>query len=225
MMKMEEAMKLRHTVRSYEDRKLPESFIDVLNERIELNNQKYRVHFKLVVNDCRVFSPILRILIARGVKNYVVMAGNEDRTLEERIGYAGADLMLYAQTLGLNTWWIGTTFRKWHCIKKVNADRVIGIIALGFGKTQGTMHKSKNVFEVSNYTGDETPSWFKAGVEASLFAPTAKNRQNYFIRGKGSSVNIKCDNGSYTGCDLGLLKYHFELGAGKENFNWTDENL
>ena len=84
MMKMEEAMKLRHTVRSYEDRKLPESFIDVLNERIELNNQKYRVHFKLVVNDCRVFSPILRILIARGVKNYVVMAGNEDKPVSPR---------------------------------------------------------------------------------------------------------------------------------------------
>lgn len=225
MMKMEEAMRLRHTVRSYHDKKLPESFVDVINERIAEINQRYRVEFKLIVNDSHVFNPIIRILVAKGVKNYVVMAGNKDKTLEERIGYAGADLMLYAQTLGLNTWWVGATYRKWLCERKVKANKVLGIIALGYGKTQGNMHKSKNFFEVSSYSGDETPSWFKAGVEAALFAPTAKNRQKFFIKGKGSYVHIHCDNGSYTGCDLGLLKYHFELGAGKENFSWTNEEV
>lgn len=222
MMKMEEAMRKRHTVRSYLDKKLSESFIDVINERIGLMNQKYRVSFKLVVNDSHVFCPLLRIVMAKGVKNYIVMAGNKDKTLEERIGYAGADLMLFAQTLGLNTWWIGATFRRYRCERMVDADRVVGIIALGYGATQGNMHKSKETFEVSNYSGDETPAWFKAGVEAALYAPTAKNKQNFFIEGKGRKVYIRCDNGSFTGCDLGLLKYHFELGAGKENFEWVE---
>ena len=28
------------------------------------------------------------------------------------------------------------------------------------------------------------------------------------------------DNGIFTGANKGLIKYHFELGAGKESFEW-----
>ena len=38
---MIDAMYKRHTVRKYLDKNLPDSFIDVINERIEENNQKY----------------------------------------------------------------------------------------------------------------------------------------------------------------------------------------
>jgi len=31
---------------------------------------------------------------------------------------------------------------------------------------------------------------------------------------------MTCSNGSYSGADLGIGKYHFELGAGKDNFEW-----
>lgn len=40
------------------------------------------------------------------------------------------------------------------------------------------------------------------------------------ISGKESKVSISCDNGIFTGVDTGLVKYHFELGAGKDNFAW-----
>ena len=36
----------------------------------------------------------------------------------------------------------------------------------------------------------------------------------------GIGLIITCDNGIFTGVDTGLVKYHFELGAGKENFEW-----
>ena len=62
--------------------------------------------------------------------------------------------------------------------------------------------------------------WFKNGVEASLFAPTALNKQDYKIIGTNNRVKIEIDNGIFTGANKGLIKYHFELGAGKENFEW-----
>lgn len=36
--------------------------------------------------------------------------GDDSPELEEKLGYSGADLMLYAQTLGLNTWYVGGMF-------------------------------------------------------------------------------------------------------------------
>ena len=40
------------------------------------------------------------------------------------------------------------------------------------------------------------------------------------IKGLENKVSIRCDNGIFSGVDTGLVKYHFELGAGKENFEW-----
>ena len=36
-------------------------------------------------------------------------------------------------------------------------------------------------------------------------------------------VSAKAGNGPYTMTDLGIVKCHFELGAGKENFEWADK--
>ena len=48
MMKMIEAMYKRHTVRKYLDKNLPDSFIDVINERIEENNQKHLLYQNVI---------------------------------------------------------------------------------------------------------------------------------------------------------------------------------
>jgi len=95
----------------------------------------------------------------------------------------------------------------------------VGIIAVGYGQTQGVPHKTKTAEQVSSYDG-ETPQWFKDGIEAALLAPTALAKQAFTVRGKGNKVSISCDNGIFTGVDTGLVKYHFELGAGKDNFQW-----
>lgn len=62
---------------------------------------------------------------------------------------------------------------------------------------------------------------FEQGVSASLLAPTALNKQEYMIIGKGHEVEIRNDNGIFTGVNRGLIRYHFELGADKENFHWA----
>lgn len=58
------------------------------------------------------------------------------------------------------------------------------------------------------------------GVEASLLAPTAMNQQKYKFILDGNKVTAVCGNGFYTKIDLGIVKYHFEIAAGKENFTW-----
>jgi hypothetical protein len=100
------------------------------------------------------------------------------------------------------------------------------MIALGYGETQGVPHKIKSVEDVSN-ASDITPSWFRKGVEAALLAPTAVNQQKFSFEYVGMSNNrhqVRAIKGfsmiGYTQMDLGIAKCHFEIGAGKENFEW-----
>lgn len=46
------------------------------------------------------------------------------------------------------------------------------------------------------------------------------NHQRFMINGKDNHVSIECKNGIYSDVDLGILKYHFEVGAGRDNFVW-----
>lgn len=215
-----EAMKNRHMVRKYKDISLSGEIVEKLNVRIKEHNKSYKLSIKLMVNDRKAVGAVFKLLFTKGVNNYFILAGDEavGSTLEERLGYCGADLMLYAQALGMNTWYVGGVFN--HGVGQfVKGKKVIGIIAVGYGRMQGIPHKSKKADDVSKYQGI-APSWFLKGIEASLLAPTAYNKQDYFITGDGNKVKIENSNGVYTGANRGLIKYHFELGAGKENFNW-----
>ena len=75
--------------------------------------------------------------------------------------------------------------------------------------------------DVSNLSAD-SPEWFKRGVEAALLAPTAINQQKFkFELTGGNTVSAKAGLiGTNLKIDLGIVKCHFELGAGKENFQW-----
>ena len=90
---------------------------------------------------------------------------------------------------------------------------------MGYGETQGLTHKSKSMEEVIQLDGP-APEWFQKGVEAALLAPTAMNQQKFLFRLDKNRVSVKVGFGFYTKIDMGIVKYHFEIGAGKEHFQW-----
>ncbi len=222
-MTIEEAMKSRHTVRKYTDQKLSVETAKELSSRISGNNEKYGLRMRLVTDSKDAFGPIWKLLLAGSVRNYIVLAGKDAPGMDEKLGYCGIDVALFAQTLGLNTWWIGGTYSRKRVEKIIGElpdERIMGIIAVGYGANQGKPHKSKRAEEISRYKGD-APEWFIKGVEAVLLAPTALNKQAFSICGEGKNVYIACKNGVFSGVDLGIAKYHFEVGAGKDNFRWA----
>ena len=98
-------------------------------------------------------------------------------------------------------------------------EKLRSVLALGYGKTQGVTHKIKTVDEVS--ISENAPAWFIDGVNAALLAPTAMNQQKFVFTLIGDNkVSAKTKSGFYSKIDLGIAKYHFELGAGKDNFKW-----
>ncbi len=218
-MELKEAMRERHTVRNYQKKTLSTDIVEMLTQRIDENNKVHGLKMKLIVNNSDGFNAFFKLILARGVRNFIILAGSDTDDLDEKLGYAGCDVMLYAQTLGLNTWWVGATYNK-AVAKLVPGYKVIGIIAVGYGVVQGAQHRSKSSSEVSEYKG-KVPQWFSSGVEAALLAPTALNKQAFLIYGNDDKVKIKCA-GAFAGVDSGIVKYHFELGAGKENFTWIN---
>lgn len=216
-------MEKRHTVRKYLDKPLDMDLIGLLNDRIERNNCVYNLTFKLITNNSDGLSSLARLMSNNSVQNYIILAGKDNSDLDKKIGYCGADLILYAQSLGLNTWWCGGMFNGKNALKHLDnkAVRVNGVIAIGYGKTQGVPHKSKTADQVSHFKGD-APGWFTSGIKALLLAPSALNRQPYIVNGEGNKVSLKVKNGTFSQVDLGIGKYFFELGAGKSNFEWED---
>ena len=217
---MRQAMSERHTVRRYLDKPLEADVLARVRECLRVANERFGTDVRLVTDDASAFNAALRLVLAKGVRNYFVLAGDEDATLHERLGMASAELMLRCQTLGLNTWWVGGTFSRKAVAATVPGEVMVGIVAVGYGATQGRPHKSKTPAEVSSYEG-EAPAWFTAGVEAALLAPTALNRQAFTIRGSDNVVEASYAPGALSGEDLGIVKYHFELGAGAGNFRWA----
>ena len=221
-MTIKEAVKQRHMVRKFTDKPIPADLAELLNARIAENNAAHGLNLKLVTGNSDGIGGMAKMLLTKTVHSYIVLAGKDRADLDEKLGYCGADLCLYAQTLGLNTWWVGGMFSGKGAMKHLETKdvRVNGVIAIGYGQTQGVPHKSKTAAEISQYNG-AAPQWFLDGVEALLCAPTALNKQPYMVRGDGDQVSITAGEGHFAGIDLGIGKYHFEVGAGKDNFEWV----
>ena len=227
-MTLEEAIEARHSVRAYKEQPLAENVVKVLEEKIAVLNLEGKLHIQLIQNEPKAFlGTIAKYGKFRNVGNYIVMAGQKADDLDERVGYYGEQLVLLAQTLGLNTCWVGLSYSKVSGTYELGEDEKIACyIAIGYGESQGVSHKIKTVEQVSN-ASDITPSWFKKGVEAALLAPTAVNQQKFSFKYVGMSNNrhqVRAKKGfsmiGYTQIDLGIAKYHFEIGAGKDNFEW-----
>ena len=227
-MTLQEAIRARHSVRAYKDQPLSEDVVKVLEEQIAVLNRDGKLHIQLIRNEPKAFlGTMAKYGKFRNVSNYLVMAGKKADDLDERIGYYGELLVLLAQTLGLNTCWVGLSYSKVPGTYVLDdGEKIACYIAIGYGETQGSGHKIKTVEQVSN-ASDITPSWFKKGIEAALLAPTAVNQQKFSFEYVGMSNNrhqVRAKKGfsmiGYTQMDLGIAKYHFEIGAGKERFLW-----
>lgn len=224
-----EAIEARHSVRAYKEQPLTEDVVRVLEEKIECFNQEGKLHIQLVTNEPKAFKGTLaKYGKFKNVSNYLVMAGKKLDDLDERVGYYGEHLVLLAQMLGLNTCWAGLSYSKVPgTFVLANDEKIACYIALGYGETQGASHKVKTIEQVSNVS-DITPSWFKRGVQAALYAPTAINQQKFYfeyVRVENNQHKVLAKKGfslvGYTHMDLGIAKCHFEIGAGKENFVWV----
>lgn len=216
-----QAIEERHSVRKFEEKSLTEDVIKALRDEVEACNNDSGLHIQLVTDEPEAFAQeIPHFERFTGITSYIALIGKEGPDTDEQLGYYGERLVLKAQMLGLNSCWVALTFKKVPGVYEVApGEKLSAVIALGYGKTQGHPHRSKNIHTVSNLS-DVSPDWFRKGVEAALLAPTAMNQQRFYLDLTGSGVRASAGVGIYAKLDLGIVKYHFEVGSGKDRSIW-----
>ena len=146
-MTIQEAIQVRHSVRQYKDTAIEAEKIAQLQALIDECNREAGVHIQLVTNEPNAFSGgLAKYGKFSGVSNYLAMIGKKGS--DEAIGYCGEKIVLLAQTLGLNSCWVGLTFRKQPDKYEIREGEVLNsVIALGYGATQGVQHPQKKSFD------------------------------------------------------------------------------
>ena len=233
-MDLTEAIQQRHSVRAYVNKPIEEETRKKLEDEIAKCNAEGNLSMSLVCDEPEAFdSTLAHYGRFSNVSNYIVLAGKESAGLEERCGYYGERIVLLAQQLGLNTCWVALTFKKRFVKKRIpKGEKLVLVISIGYGEDQGKARKSKRISDVTHVPeGQEPPDWFVSGADAALLAPTAVNQQKFLfelLEKKSPEglpiVDLLSKGGSYSDVDLGIVKLHFEIGAGKDNFKWNEPN-
>lgn len=219
-MELLELIEQRHSVRQYIDKPIEQEKRAILNKMTEEINKEADLHIQIIYDEPKCFASFMAHYGKfAGVKNYIALVGKKSAELDEIVGYYGEKLVLRAQELGLNTCWVALTHGKSNAdIRK--GEKLVCLISLGYGVTQGVSHKSKPIAEVCNYK-DNMPDWFLKGVNAALLAPTAMNQQKfYFELLPDGKVKATYGSGFYTKLDFGIVKYHFEMVAKKQQMGF-----
>ena len=125
-MSISKAMRDRHTVRRYTTEPMLESTVTQLNERVQRLNEEHATNIRLVRDDSSCLNLLAKLFMSKNVRNYLVMAGTDESGIEERLGWCGADLMLFAQELGLNSWFVGGTYSPKRAARAAGVNGKIG---------------------------------------------------------------------------------------------------
>lgn len=211
-MEILEIMKARHSVRQYKDQAIESSKRAEIDALVEAVNAESKLSVQVFYDEPKCFDSFMAHYGKfENVSNYIAIVGNKNE--QEKAGYYGEKIVLKCQELGLNTCWVAMTHGKSKAQIK-RGQKLLIIISLGYGKTQGVSHKGKSIAELGK--ADKSAEWFDKGMEAVSLAPTAVNQQKFFFELKDGIVTAKNLGGFYSQIDLGIAKYHFEAVTGHE---------
>lgn len=227
-----EAVFARHSVRAYLPEPLTPDQRRQLEKAVEQCCRRSGLHLQLICGRPEPFASLRNSYgLLKGVHSYLVFAGPaEDPDLEEKCGYWGEELVLTASAMGLGTCWVGGTYDRESCLCHLGeGERLVCVAAVGPARSslrseligRAAKRKTRTAAELS--VGLEgAPAWFRAGMEAVVRAPSALNRQGYrfTFRPDGTVRAESTVQGEFSGVDLGIAMYHFQLGA--HGGTWED---
>ena len=212
-----DAIRQRHSVRQYKADRIEEEKVALIKAKIDELNAEGDLNLQFIEDAEKTYNKLFNRVSGLGsAPSVIACVGKDDKSLDQRVGYYGEKLVLYAQTLGLNTCWTGTFNRKNISADIPDGERLVISIAIGYGKDSGKERKTKSKEQLSE-ASTQRPEWFDKGVEMAMLAPTAINQQKFLIKlNDDESVAFIDKGGVLSQVDLGIVKCHFELGSGKK---------
>ncbi|MCQ2792760.1 MAG: hypothetical protein MJ208_04495 [Bacilli bacterium] len=194
----------RHSVRKYLDKAIEDDKKQIITDLIEKINQEHGTKFAVFFDKLEAFKSILGHSI-KGCKNIIIFY----HTDANEAGYYSAEVLLKLHELGLNSCYVGLTYKK-KIFLRDDVD-IQCALAFGYGANQGQPHTNHNINKLLTYEGDK-PEKLDIVVKAALSAPTAMNRQRFKIVVENNEiVPILTSKGPFAEFDFGIIRYYVDL--------------
>ncbi len=250
-------IKERKSTRTYDGRALEEPDLKKLNTYLyELSNEnEIKARFKIILNlgTSKDESKKLGTYgFIQGANSYVIGIMNKDVNDAVEFGYLFEKIVLFAADLGVQTCWLGGTFKKesFHEISDLNENEFISVISpVGYKKDkrsiiENTMRLaagsdkrkpwSELFFDKDMQPLNEKDEVLKQALEMVRLGPSASNKQPWrIIKDEDMFHFFICRTKNYgvSGYDLqlndiGIAKCHFELALRESGIkvNWQSLN-
>jgi nitroreductase len=169
----------------------------------------------------------------RNAPAFIAILANRGPHAEVQAGYTGEGVVLEATACGLDTCWVGGTFRPKAVGPMAGLDfgeQVYAVIPIGYGAERwdftekflagfGRTHRRKPLSEILVNTREtDLPRWMAVALEAARLAPSAFNRQPWRFFVEGESITVSMDNngrdhGMSKQIDCGIAMLHLEVAA------------
>ena len=226
-----EAIENRISCRAFEQRAVEEEKFQQIAQEVAAINDEAGLHFQLYGprEDGTAIDMALN-MFANNPPVYAALVARKDPIVEEKLGYYGERLVLFAEMLGLSTCWVASTYNHDTVRVELADDEVLhDVVPIGYAPDkiplkQRTIRgairgRSKKIDDL--YRGpvplNQAPEWVQACIDAVWKGPSAINEQPVVfvqddvdgpVRAELSRVKTGME---YT--DLGIAKYHFQVVA------------
>lgn len=225
------AIEKRISCRAFEPRAIEQEKLDALQAAAQRINELTGLHFQ-------VFGPredgtaidMAPNMFGSNPPCYAALVGPKDPIAEEKLGYYGEQLVLLAETMGLSTCWVASTYDKETTrVELADGEVLHDVVPIGYAPKKmpfkqrtiraGIRRRSKAQEDL--YRGpvplDQAPDWIRACVDAVWKGPSAINEQPVVFAQDAPDAPVSAELSrvktglEYT--DLGIAKYHFEVVA------------
>ena len=216
----------RSSRRVYLNRPVAKEKVEVLKETIEKLNIEGGVSMVWIDDASDAFSGFKKSRgLFKNVRSAVLLkGGKKDAHLFEKLGYYGECIALTATAMDLGSCFVGGTFDKNSDVFSLKKEERMALV-LTIGETGDRkrlreraihyfIHRREKSVEDLYLSYKTPPEWFLRGVKAAAKAPSAKGRQPaYFEYLSGEVRGFVSEKEWFDILDLGIAKYHFEIGA------------
>lgn len=227
-----QAIEERISCRAFEARPVEDEKLDALRALAAEINDETGLHFQVYGprEDGTALDMALN-MFANNPPCYAALVAVKDPVVEEKVGYYGEKLVLFAETMGLSTCWVAGTYNKETVRVELGDGEVLhDVIPIGYApkkiplkqRTIRASIRARSKKQEDLYLGPTTlaqaPEWIRACVDAVWKAPSAINEQPVVFAQSAPDAPVRAELSrvktglEYT--DLGIAKYHFEVVAG-----------
>ena len=242
-----ETISHRESIRTYNGESLKKQDMEKLQAFLDtgVEHRGEPIRFKMIntnVGKAERIKDLSAYGMIKGAKHYIIGIANEKTSLVD-FGYAFEQIVLYAESLGIGTCWLGGTFKRKKVARllKIRKDEWIpAMMAIGYAAKKPSaralltrltikadMRKPFDEVFFSGKTGmpltEATSGAYAEALESVRLAPSASNKQPWRL-----GVNTRGDVEFYIKrtpnyaqklgydiqlADIGIAMWHFEASA------------